>query len=42
MSDEQKYAILDLNEYIRQGEPQKRDAAGQVNDILKCDGLTDS
>ena len=25
MSDEQKYAILGLNEYIRQGEPQKRE-----------------
>lgn len=23
MSDEQKYTILGLNEYIRQGEPQK-------------------
>ena len=25
MSDELKYAILGLNEYIRQGEPQKRE-----------------
>lgn len=25
MSDEQKYTILDLNEYIRQDEPQKRE-----------------
>ena len=25
MSDEQKYTILGLNEYIRQGEPQKRE-----------------
>ena len=25
MSDEQKYAILGLNEYIRQGEPQQRE-----------------
>lgn len=25
MSDEQKYSILGLNEYIRQGEPQKRE-----------------
>ena len=25
MSDEQKYAIFGLNEYIRQGEPQKRE-----------------
>ena len=25
MSDEQKYSILGLDEYIRQGEPQKRE-----------------